>query len=593
MVDFVRSCYVGTWLPFANDATKVVRGRYYRAPAGTPVYPGFHRYGSRNWYDSNWRVEQTPGEQLTAKQTWDPGAPPQRLPLAVLRGSATCIANGADVGQARTAADFIDGFLSSCWQLTPLEQAFLELTAIDRCAVQRACANIVSWLYDADLARLEAFFRAWLGPAPVLTYHAPAGATPAMYTVMTTAWAAVFVNGTQTFQQLALQGWQSLDSPVDQGGFSTMPLWYGTAQTLNATLEADGLQPNMPVFFCGHSYGGAVVCILAAMYRLNDGNRGLTALTFGMPKVGDVRLVQTLSTVRTIHVCNDTDLVTILPLSTPTLCLYIAVFGASIALRWEGWDKATPQLVLADDGSGEYADPPLPDYATAVALIARALAHIPENPLDAHQISTYVTRLNRRCPNVVWPLPADANDFFAAADTYTLALRGRPKIPFTGIMALVGTLPPGGALALTAGANPAAESLLSLGTLTTIAIGSLALTYRPIGPGDNCDDSLELQDGVPFAFTTSQPTPQWYKFPIENGTTYFLSFNVTDWTNFSLAWSHGPDCSSLTPIFPQPSSLSTCEEYVAAADEFMYCLCNGSLFGDTDYEITMGAGTCP
>ncbi len=113
-VDFLRSCYRGTWnLPAADN----VRGYYYFCDPGTPHYPDWHYFGSRNWHQGDGTPWPALGEVETIAQQWRDGSFPTTKPDARRIGTQPCIeGTGQDDIQP---GPLIAGVDARCWQVAP------------------------------------------------------------------------------------------------------------------------------------------------------------------------------------------------------------------------------------------------------------------------------------------------------------------------------------------------------------------------------------------------------------------------------------------------------------------------------------------
>jgi hypothetical protein len=97
-MDYVRSCYPATMRVCADPVTDYPV-LWYFAPAGAPLFPGEHSFGSGNWdYDKILRPYQI-GEQSTSPPGWYNGENPGRYIGKCFVGTAEQFLNGL------TAAD--------------------------------------------------------------------------------------------------------------------------------------------------------------------------------------------------------------------------------------------------------------------------------------------------------------------------------------------------------------------------------------------------------------------------------------------------------------------------------------------------------
>ena len=113
-------------------------------------------------------------------------------------------------------------------------------------------------------------------------------------------------------------------------GTSAFETWLSNLNTLQAGWDAGGLvhsgfknefykiwdelnerlseiPPNVPLFYTGHSLGGAMATLAASL------RPPAAVYTFGSPKVGDIAFSRSLSEVPIFRVVNNRDLVTLLP----------------------------------------------------------------------------------------------------------------------------------------------------------------------------------------------------------------------------------------------------------------------------------------
>jgi len=115
-VDFLRSCYRSTWR-FPEKQSQNVKGYYFFCDPGTPHYPGWSYFGSRNWHKGDGTPIPPFGELETVRQTWRDGSFPVTKPDAVLIGDVACIEDGQHVGPQPVA--LIAGLDIRCWAVKP------------------------------------------------------------------------------------------------------------------------------------------------------------------------------------------------------------------------------------------------------------------------------------------------------------------------------------------------------------------------------------------------------------------------------------------------------------------------------------------
>ena len=115
-VDWLRSCYSSTWR-FPSDSVPTRKGYFFFAPEGTPHYPGWSYFGSRNWHKGDGTDWPDFGELENTRQVWRDGSFPTTPPDAKLIGTQQCIEFGNTSDTAPAA--LIAGVNISCWEKRP------------------------------------------------------------------------------------------------------------------------------------------------------------------------------------------------------------------------------------------------------------------------------------------------------------------------------------------------------------------------------------------------------------------------------------------------------------------------------------------
>ena len=159
-----------------------------------------------------------------------------------------------------------------------------------------------------------------------------------------------------------------------------------------------------PLFFTGHSMGGA----LAALAARRHPPTGL--YTFGAPPVGNQALVQQMAAVPAFRVVNFRDLVVRAP--TRLVCTHV---GDLIYLSWDHslWHQPDGAALTQDQRRGT--------RPVTRALNQDKLLHLPE-ALSDHAPQNYVALLERLC----WPSAASARHQAAGSQ----AIQGQPLSSF-------------------------------------------------------------------------------------------------------------------------------------------------------------------
>lgn len=385
------------------------------------MLPGFHWFGSRVWYDRNWQIQQGLGEDNAFPPKWNPGTPPALPPRNQITGTPPCLVNGDSITDATPDEDLIDGFPSECF-LFPNENldSWARVSATNVCSLQRFYAAVIGWLYDDDDVSISQAFDLLLGPGYVVTVRPQVANLPALATCIGNNICIVVLDGTRTFQQLALQGLYSLGSPTNFGILGTNPFWYDASDYIFSCLQTDGLVAGMRLMIAGHSYGAAVSLLVAARLAHADTMADLRYLTFGCPKPGDLALQELLRPINGLNIADDDDIITVLPPDYITLLPVALVLGVFLLDVWTSWLRPENQFQLNRDGTGTFNSFPLLDYSTLFNITTNVLAGAPISPINGHTMVEYQRRLNLRCPGNIWPVSKELDDLIDAGEDMLL-----------------------------------------------------------------------------------------------------------------------------------------------------------------------------
>ncbi len=404
-VDWLRSCYQSSWHLFADSPSTLTVGRYYFCPPSTPFAGISTNLSSRNWLDRNFLNEQALGEDLAAKQVWDNGLPPAALPRNQIIGSKDCISSGEQIVNALPESQIIDGFNSLCFRpRVPLDPVWDAASSYNSCSLQYFYARAIEWVYDGDLASLTTAFRLLLGPATVVTLYPGNASLPEMCVAKTSTCSVIVIDGTTTFQQIALQAFMGINLPVNFGLIDTQPLWYAASSQAVSNLNAAGIDTTKPIMIAGHSYGGAAATVLYARLLLSGNQGPFRMITFGNPKPGGQLLRTVLEGGTAIHLANDDDLVTALGPDLLELAPVQITLPLPVLSNWTHWKRPLNQVRQDINGVLSPNVGVLLDYATLLALATNAIAHIQPNPITGHTIPEYARRIRVRCPNPEYPV---------------------------------------------------------------------------------------------------------------------------------------------------------------------------------------------
>ena len=416
-VEWLRGAYRSRWRLF-KDSPVETPGRYYRSPPGAPFVEGFHQFGSRSWDDKNFPADHPLGEVVDAPQSWDRGDPPPVLPAFLQIGGDTCFPDGDLIANALPDAQLVNGFNSACF--LPAVQPDLGwsiLSSWSSCSLQFFYARIISWMYSKNTTAISQAFNLLL-PNVTTSFWTGTDLLPDVTIAVTTKAVAVVIDGTQNFQQLATQAFQSIVGPTNRGIYSTLPLWYDASSWVFARMADAAVSPLLPVIFVGHSYGGCAAINCAARWIAANPTRRVACLTYGSPKPGDQRLQDLAGSTSFFGIVNDLDLTGAIPPDLPTLAPVEAILGLQRLLVWTQWIRQPNPALQARDGTLTPNLAPILDSPTLLAFTIDAINNLPIPPIAAHNIDEYAARIVTRCPQPEWPV----------SDTLWRFLLGRPNV---------------------------------------------------------------------------------------------------------------------------------------------------------------------
>lgn len=400
----MRSCYASSWRVWRNS-DQAVKGRYYRVRHDArgvplvPVYNGVSHLDSATWWDNNFRLQQPAlGEVLDSARTWDNGAPPILPPDPITVGSADCLANGEDIASALDLNSPLrfQSWPTACGFAQPID-IFGTWADVYRCRVQLFWAECLYALDKPDIPLLQELITRKF-PDAVFTHHAQAGLFPACFTVTHADYSIAGISPTQNAEQALVEVIQTIIPPTNQGNFSTASVWWQQANRVLNFLDDDGADPDKPVLFVGHSYGGASAEIASAIARFARPRRVIRWLTYGAPRIGDQRLKDLVDLpTRGCSLVNQGDIIGSIPPSLADIATLQPIFGLNL-LPWARWLSPREVWVLNQDGTVEENATPTLATRDLSDLIAHVFATGTLFGIPAHAIDAYVFRLLKRCP---------------------------------------------------------------------------------------------------------------------------------------------------------------------------------------------------
>jgi len=191
---------------------------------------------------------------------------------------------------------------------------------------------------------------------------------PGTYLAYNEDWNIVYISGTTTFQQRALQAALAVGGPENFGDYSTLPFWQVNLKGVVDRI----LETEMPLrtkwFIAGHSYGAALACLLAATLKIAVAEREITLFTEGSPCPGDHRLQALLYDMTQVHLQNIADPVCSMPPKGFLYDMVQWVLTPDLRNAWGNWEPSRNRANLAADGSYTWADAGSVEFNTLLTL---------------------------------------------------------------------------------------------------------------------------------------------------------------------------------------------------------------------------------
>lgn len=489
-VDWSRRCYQSEWHLFADDPETTTAGRYYRCLENTPFIPGYHHYGSREWLESNWQHLQGLGESLTFKSVWNPGDRPKILPINSIVGSLDCIANGGSYDHQVPYDQIFDGFPVKCILPDLLPNGpWAKVSSYDSCSLQYFYTQILMWMYDHDPLSIEVAFK-MLIPGCEVFWKLGTALYPDLVCVVTPTFTVLVIDGTQTWQQWAMQGLRGITPPTNYGYYSTLPLWYDASTRALDFMEECGANPTGRFMLVGHSYGGATVYNVAARLRGNNNTIQIVCLTFGSPKPGDTRMIRLIDTTSGMAVVNDQDVVGSVPPDFPSLYPVLIITGMFDLENWDQWQHPTDRARQDANGMLTLNVSPILDAGTLLTMLSQILLNEPFTDILTHPTEVYRNRILKRCPECDWPISAQLCRFLHGIQAKGLLGLFDWQEPDIG---LIGLTLPADVNIITGGVNCTFATVVEWDVLyTTTTTGTVSYWFQIPNPCDFGHPTLEL-----------------------------------------------------------------------------------------------------
>jgi len=256
-----------------------------------------------------------------------------------------------------------------------------------------AGVNMIAKVYANDASVLTDL-ASYLGPMPTLNQWPDTGASPPGIAAGRDGNQAIaIVAGTTNFQQAAAQLAYGLLGPVNVGSFSTLLFWFTEALTLASRISSVGTTADQKVTLIGHSYGGALCAVLAAIYRVAQPQRHISVITYGMPRLGDERLRTILDTCRCQFIAGSGDPITAIPPTGNEVVPFVTVIPTPILTNWLSVVRPGSQVILDADGSLTDASAGISAFDVLLQVVDDLVAGDPLPFFAAHPIAEYQRRL--------------------------------------------------------------------------------------------------------------------------------------------------------------------------------------------------------
>jgi len=402
----LRSCHAGRWRFFKNRPDVITSGRFYFADDQANPLPYYHDFYSSTWTKGDEYAADATGPIQEQVGPWNAGDLDISFPPGIPYGDADQFSGELSYPDDTNNSRLRAGIPEACW--TSVGAPFVpadDVTNILNCCVRTAYGQLLKWLYDAEFQKFKDWFLLWIGPTAAVTTYAQIGLRPAMAIVTTDFFNLVFVTGTTNFQQLATQAWQAKLGPSSFGAFRTLQLWFDLATLLSERLSETLANVTVPTVYVGHSYGAAG-CAVACMREKAAGfTQPLFLLTFGMPKPADNPGIRLLDTVRTVHVWNEGDIVSQLPINVIQSSWFPGFVSDALANRWGLWSAAPEYRRQALNGTTTLGHLPALTGDELIDPIVLLSLGLPLDQILSHPIREYILRSCRGCNCPRWPLP--------------------------------------------------------------------------------------------------------------------------------------------------------------------------------------------
>lgn len=392
----MRKCYDSTWRLNRNDLEQLTPGRYYKAPKGARAFPFDQCFGSFYWLRGNDYTEPDIGEVWDNPRPFYSGDPPPHLPRENVCGPVEYFTAGSPNPPVPLPDNTVWGMLPCCFGegIPERPQTANDVDFTDP-AVLYMLAAITAGAYESSDATCLDIITGWLGTPLGTRFHAPdTSEIPGYFTAAYPEMTLAFVAGTTNQVQFFAQFHAINDRPgLVAGLFSTVP-WVSRTFTIHDKIREVNVSATGPVVLVGHSYGGAIVSLLATRYWQASASRSIRLVTFGRPKPCGANTVNDLAEVRALRVENDTDPVCQIAPSADFGGFLASRFSRRTRNNWAEWLQPNMPLRVSPSGGLLFGFNSDPLGLTIFDLCRLLFGETIPDPFSTHLIQEYCRRLS-------------------------------------------------------------------------------------------------------------------------------------------------------------------------------------------------------
>ena len=227
----------------------------------------------------------------------------------------------------------------------------------------RDCANgmslIMSLYPEGRIGTVQAAAYDLIGETTAVQVYPSTLPFPPFVTTHQGDWSLVASGGVQNAQQGLLLFAASSLSPVGVGQGQVNYLELQAAQRILSAVmrEVEAVPRNW--ILLGHSYGGAIVQVLAILLKMAGMVSNFRIVTYGSPRAGDLEFTYGLPILNNRRLMCAFDPVPRFPAHFDEAPLTSAVLGIGVVASWQNYAQGPGGTILFDDGSMRKAELPL------------------------------------------------------------------------------------------------------------------------------------------------------------------------------------------------------------------------------------------